>query len=88
MAEFTNRWFYTSIEANDANIDFDEYANELQHIYEELDDDGYDVVQVVPMQSPITVENFRDKVFNKDYIGDIGFSVTRGAVVIGKKRSG
>lgn len=88
MDKYTNRWFYTSINEDDASIDLSEYADELQGVYEELDEFGYDVIQVVPIQMPISLGSFKETgTFTPaEYIGEVGFSVTRGAVVIGKKR--
>jgi hypothetical protein len=72
-------------EVSNRNVDFDDYARSLQTAYEQLDSDGYDVVNVVPI-SMGTSETCKQS--NGTYVGDVGFSITRGAVVVGKKRSG
>lgn len=48
-----------------------------------LDSDGYDVVNVIPISMGQT-EDFDHGSKNK---GSVGFSITRGAVVVGKKRN-
>lgn len=64
-------------------VDMDEYAALLAQSYNELDKQGYDVVNVVPTsvgQSETCVQR------DNTYVGDVGFSITRGAVVVGKRR--
>jgi hypothetical protein len=99
--KFVSRWFYaglgkyevdtgrirTKIEerATQRYVDFDGYAEQLTKIYEDLDADGYDVINIVPIsmgQSESCTQR------SGAYVGDVGFSITRGAVVIGKKREG
>jgi hypothetical protein len=57
--------------------DFDYYGNKLATIYEEFDANGYDVVNVVPiaMGDGVPLQP-----------GSMQYSITRGAVVIGKRR--
>lgn len=99
--KFVSRWFYAGLgkyevdtgiirtkmeeRTSQRHIDFDNYAEKLTKIYEELDSDGYDVINIVPIsmgQSENCIQS------NGNYVGDVGFSITRGAVVIGKKREG
>jgi hypothetical protein len=60
-------------------VDFDEYAKLLEEKYNELDSDGYDVVNVLPINMGQAENVERTNI-------DISFSITRGAVVVGKKR--
>lgn len=64
---------------------FGDYAQKLAEAYEDLDDEGYDVVNVVPIAMGESEPYWGpDQV---RYTGNVGFSITRGAVVIGKKRT-
>ncbi|MCV9917321.1 MULTISPECIES: hypothetical protein [Pseudomonas] len=97
--KFVTRWFYASLESgtkpaglfgnkvevvhNQKVVDFDEYAAHLQKMYEDFDHAGYDVINVVPIamgQSESCTQT------TGNYVGDVGFSITRGAVVVGKRR--
>lgn len=100
MAEqpkFATRWFFSGlgdfeqkglfgskIRESQRWIDFDDYAKRLAAVYTDLDDSGYDVVNVVPIamgQSEPCAQ------IAGTYVGDVGFSITRGAVVIGRRRA-
>ncbi|MGC5703011.1 hypothetical protein J4P02_22650 [Pseudomonas sp. NFXW11] len=99
--KFITQWFYASLTSetkpagffgtkskevySDRHVDFDEYASLLQQMYERYDEAGYDVINVVPIAMGQS-ENCTRK--NGDYVGDVGFSITRGAVVVGKRRDG
>ena len=97
--KFRTTWFWASLgkfdvekgfifkkkvtEVSKRNVDFDEYAQSLQKAYTKFDSDGYDVINVVP----ITMGS--SEACNQSggvYVGDVGFSITRGAVVVGKIR--
>ena len=70
-------------------VNFDEYADSLRSIYEEFDDAGYEVINVTPIQmgqSEASIGQTTELISTKQYLGDVGFSITRGAVVIGKKK--
>jgi glutathione peroxidase-family protein len=70
-------------------VNFDEYADALRSIYEEFDEAGYDVVNVTPIQmgqSEASIGETAELISSKKYLGDVGFSITRGAVVIGKQK--
>ncbi len=68
--------------------DFGDFSNTLRKTYEKFDSDGYDVVNVVPIQMGTSESLWsKGRVSNiSNYLGEVGFSITRGAVVIGKKR--
>lgn len=72
-------------EARLANLD--KFSEELEAIYNGFDKEGYDVVNVVPI-SMGSSEPCHAKMQNggDTYLGDTGYSITRGAVVVGKKR--
>jgi hypothetical protein len=66
--------------------DYDAFAKQLEEIYNQFDSDGYDVHEVLPLNIGAT-ESVHSKIGGKDnYVGETGFSVTRGAVVVGKLR--
>lgn len=77
---FKTTWFCASLGRCEV-----EYAKSLQDAYEQLDADGYDVVNVVPI-SMGTSEALHHPSVN--YRNDVGFGITRGAVVVGKRRGG
>lgn len=98
-AKFITEWFYVSMEKvrvetgmifkntheeySSRKVDLDAFAASLQEKYTQYDAAGYDVVNVVPIAMGVS-ESCTQKGGN--YVGDVGFSVTRGAVVVGKKR--
>ncbi|MCF6252735.1 MAG: hypothetical protein L3J75_15930 [Methylococcaceae bacterium] len=98
-SKFKTTWFYASLSSeekevgliskkiektySERSVNFDEFADELQKRYEEFDSDGYDVVNIVPISMGQT-EMFDLGSKNK---GSVGFSITRGAVIVGKKRN-
>jgi hypothetical protein len=72
-------------EAKVANLD--QFSEQLALIYNEFDENGYDVVNVVPISMVISepCHSILDS-GRKNYLGETGFSITRGAVVVGKRR--
>lgn len=98
--KFRTTWFYSSLDTykqevglifkkeeehyTQRRVNLDQYAASLQEKYEELDAEGYEVINVVPIsmgQSESCTQA------NNNYVGDVGFSITRGAVVVGKKKA-
>lgn len=65
------------------SVDFDAFAELLKQKYNELDAAGYDVVNVLPIAMG---ESEQCNQSNGNYVGDVGFSITRGAVLVGKSR--
>ena len=97
--KFVTDWFYASLTKVDVttglffkdthkeygkrSVDFDSFAQLLKQKYNELDAAGYDVVNVLPIAMGQSEQcNQRDG----NYVGDVGFSITRGAVLVGKRR--
>ncbi len=82
-----NRRAVKTVEDSYRTANYDEFAKQLEHVYNELDELGYDVHQVLPLNigasepNHAVMDNGR-----KNYLGDVGFSVTRGAIVIGRLR--
>lgn len=68
-------------------VDLNEFSAQLKIIYNGFDERGYDVVNVVPI-SIGSSENCHATMSNgkQNYLGETGFSITRGAVVVGKRR--
>lgn len=97
--KFVSAWFYAGLDSStrpagffgtktekvyhERNADLNEYANLLRETYENFDSAGYDVVNVVPIAMGQSEQCNRK---NGEFVGEVGFSITRGAVVIGKKR--
>lgn len=48
-----------------------------------MDADGYDVINVIPIAAGYSECCAKS---NGDYVGDVGFSITRGAIIVGEKR--
>ncbi len=68
--------------------DYDNFVESLESIYNKLDEEGYEVVNVLPLNLGTSEPNHAILTNgNKNYLGDVGFSVTRGAVVIGRLKS-
>jgi len=97
--KFVTRWFRSSLDTyevdtgiirtklesryNNTTVNASEFAAQLAATYNELDQEGYDVVNVVPLligSSDTSISR------QGNYLGDVGFTPTRGAVVVGKKR--
>lgn len=68
------------------HIDLNEYAQKLQDSYEQLDSEGYDVINVVPISMGTSEITNHHSTGAGSLPGDVGFSITSGAVVVGKKR--
>lgn len=97
-ARFKTTWFYaaTTQQQEVADMpskmrplnpvratDLEEYASLLEQKYNEMDADGYDVINVIPIAAGHSECCAKS---NGDYVGDVGFSITRGAIIVGEKR--
>lgn len=68
-------------------VDLNEFASSLRDVYEKYDSEGYDVVNVLPVNLAKSQPCYRVlPIGDTEYVGDITFSVTGGAVVVGKRR--
>ena len=84
---FWNKQTTTVKRPSNRTADYDAFAKQLEEIYNQFDSDGYDVHEVLPLNIGAT-ESVHSKVQGRDnYVGEAGFSVTRGAVVVGKLRT-
>ena len=78
--KFKTTWFWSKLAENKGkskprHVDFDEYSEGIEKAYNELDSEGYEVVNVIPMQMGKT---------EIAGAGFAGFGITRGAVLVGK----
>ena len=80
---YSYEWFYAGVGSN-RETDLDDYGKLLIERYERLDQAGYDVIQIVPINAP---QWWQSTARNGTYVGDATFSVTQGAVIVGKARS-
>lgn len=68
-----------------ANLD--EFAELLNRVYTDFDKDGYEVVNVLPLNMAASDQTHgRNTNGSKVFLGEVGFSITKGAMVVGKKR--
>ncbi len=97
--KFITTWFYAGLgkykvdtgifrqkiehRVDQTQVDFDSFAENLKKIYNDFDHIGYDVENVIPIAMGQSENCFQK---GGNYVGDVGFSITRGAVVVGKKR--
>ena len=73
------------VEYQDAKaVDLDEFAQCLADAYEEMDAAGYEVINVVPVAMGSTEPSVASR---GEYLGDVGYSLTRAAVVVGKRKA-
>lgn len=97
--KFKTTWFYSALDAytqkvgllkkkeeqvySERSVNFEDFASTLKQKYEEFDAEGYDIINVVTIamgQSEQCIQT------TGNYVGDVGFSITRGAVIVGKLR--
>ena len=92
--EVSSGWFskktVTVKESNPRFADYAQFAAKLEEIYTTFDAEGYDVVNVLPLAvgSDEAVHAVLKRSGDSNYLGQVGFSVTRGVVAIGKLRAG
>ena len=68
-----------------ANLD--EFADLLKRVYTDFDQNGYDVINVLPLNMAASDQTHgRNTNGNKVFLGEVGFSITKGAMVVGKRR--
>jgi len=67
--------------------DYQQFADSIEKIYNDFDVDGFDVVNIIPLNIGSNEPVHATVSGRNNYVGEVGFSVTRGAVVVGKRRS-
>ncbi|MDY0833565.1 hypothetical protein [Pseudomonas sp. SED1] len=96
---FITTWFYASLETKKVSsgilgmstkdvydprtVNVKEMAKQLEDVYNEYDAEGYDVVNILPVSLGTSEASIAS---NGNYLGDVGFSINRGAIVVGKRR--
>ena len=71
-------------DAKFANLD--QFSQQLEAIYNEFDVRGLDVVNVVPISLGSSEPCHASTKNGQNYLGETPYSITRGAVVVGKRR--
>jgi hypothetical protein len=89
--KLTGLWFWKSVKKVVQSIpqaaDYDHFCEQLQKIYNEFDENGYDVVNIIPLNLGTSEPNHAImENGKKNYLGETGYSITRGTVVVGKLR--
>ncbi len=67
---------------NERQLDFNAFCVSLNKVYEQMDSEGYDVINVMPISMGSSEPCLQT---TGNYVGEVGFSITRGAVIVGKK---
>ena len=97
--KFITTWFYSALKTKKVSsgilgmstkdvydprtVDVEEMAKQLETVYNEYDAEGYDVVNILPISLGTSESSIAS---NGTYLGDVGFSISRGAIVVGKRR--
>lgn len=68
---------------NNGSVDMQAFADTLQSMVEDMDQEGYDVMHIVPLQMG-HIEPLVNK--KQERVGEVGFSITQGAAIVGKLR--
>tara|TARA_B100000767_G_scaffold270970_1_gene295680 strand:+ start:463 stop:774 length:312 start_codon:yes stop_codon:yes gene_type:complete len=78
-------WFRTKIEEfyGNRSVNIEDYSARLEEAYNEFDNEGYDVVNVVSISMGESEPSISKQ---NNYLGDMSFSIDRGAIVVGKLR--
>ncbi|HEY0465620.1 MAG TPA: hypothetical protein VGC79_15510 [Polyangiaceae bacterium] len=81
--KFITHWFYSPIASYEGggSMDYDDYCARLKRIYNDFDAAGYEVINVLPIEMSRTVDR-RDT--QSGWMASVGYSPTRGAVIVGK----
>jgi uncharacterized protein (UPF0297 family) len=85
-------WLWNKKKVNVKNpapqtADYDQFSEFLEKAYQSFDEDGYDVINVIPLALGASDSCYaRLENGKSNYLGETGFSVTRGAIVVGKLR--
>lgn len=82
---FWNKKYKKVKEDEPRTADYDAFSQSIEDAYNALDADGYEVDNIIPLS--IGASEPKHAVYKNgttNYLGDVGFSVTRGAIVVGK----
>lgn len=91
--QLTGFWFWKSVKKVSHDVpqaaDYQHFCEQLEQIYNDFDEKGYDVVNIVPLNLGTSQPNHSVLPNGqRNYLGDTSFSITRGTVVVGKLREG
>ncbi|WP_051943815.1 MULTISPECIES: hypothetical protein [Luteibacter] len=67
--------------------DYDTLGAEVEAAYEDFDVDGYDVIQLMPLSIGNSRPEYSQSGSKVSYLGETGFSVTRGVMLVAKRRT-
>lgn len=70
------------------SANLDEFADMLTQVYTNFDQQGYEVINVLPLNMAVSEEVHGRNPKGSVYLGDVGFSITKGAMVVGKRKEG
>ena len=85
---FWNKKYKKVKEQTPRAANYEEFSKLLADTYNDLDKEGYDVVNVIPLALGASepVHATMNNNGGKTYLGETGYSVTRGAIVVGRRR--
>ncbi len=90
--EVSEGWFWNKkhkkVKTTEPRIaNYDQLSQSIEDAHNELDVEGYDVTHIIPLNIGSS-ESQHPSYFQGSTVdlGDIGFSVTRGVIVVGKLR--
>lgn len=68
-------------------VNLDEFADMLTKVYTDFDTQGYEVINVLPLNMAASDNTHgRNHNGNQVFLGEVGFSITKGAMVVGKRK--
>ncbi len=73
----------TKTAVNNGAVDLQDFTDTLHSILNEMDEEGYDVTHIIPLQVGHIEPLYNKK---KVQIAEVGFSITQGATVVGVLR--
>jgi len=70
------------------SVNYNDLARKIKEKYDEFDRSGYDVINVIPLAlgSSESVNAVMNSSGAKTYLGETGFSITRGVILVGRRR--
>jgi hypothetical protein len=67
-------------------VNLNEFADLLTKVYTDFDKDGYEVINVMPLNMAVSDSVHGRSGGNQVFMGEVGFSITKGAMVVGKRK--